>query len=69
MDKEFYIIKRTPWEYDKLPQYYEGIGGRFTRTLSNVYIFDDLEQAIVYKQVLENALKESTYYNYSIMRM
>ena len=69
MDKEFYIIKRTPCEYDKLPQYYEGPDGGFTRTLSKVYIFDDLERAITYKQALKNVLKDSTYYNYSIMRM
>lgn len=69
MDKEFYIIKRTPWEYDKLPEYYEGIGGRFTRTLSKVFIIENIEQASTYKQELEKSLKESSNFNYSIIRM
>lgn len=68
MDKEFYIIKRTPWEYDKLPDYYAGLSG-FTRNLYIIRIFDSMDQASEEIQHIKKFDPEAKDYTFSIVRM
>ena len=68
MDNEIYIIKRMPWEYDKLPEYYAG-ELKFTRNLYEINIFNSVDRA---SKVIQNIKKydpEAKNYTFSITRM
>ena len=43
MMKEYYIIRKVPWGYGELPEYYSENG--FTRDIRQVKIFDSLIEA------------------------
>lgn len=66
--KEYFIIKRIPYEYDQLPEYFDVIGG-FTRFLKAVKTFDDLEEASKMIRCIKGSDPESLNYDYEIVRM
>ena len=68
MEQEYYIIKRVPWEYDKLPDYYAGLIG-FTRNLNLISIFDSMDQVSEEIQHIKNFDPEAHNYTFSIVRM
>ena len=68
MEREYYIIKRTPWDYDKLPDYYAGLLG-FTRNLYIVNIFHSMYQASEVIQNIKKSDPEAHNFTYSILRM
>ena len=68
MEQEYYIIKRVPWEYDKLPDYYAGLIG-FTRNLNLISIFDSMDQASEEIQHIKNFDPGAKDYTFSIVRM
>lgn len=65
---EYFIIKRIPYEYDQLPEYFDVIGG-FTRFLKAVMTFDDLEEASKMIRCIKEYDPESVNYDYEIVRM
>lgn len=43
MMKEYYIIRKMPWGYGELPEYYSENG--FTRDIRQVKIFENAQEA------------------------
>ena len=68
MEQEYYIIKRVPWEYDQLPDYYAGLVG-FTRNLYIIAIFDSMDEAGTVIQNIKKSDPEAKDYTFSIVRM
>ena len=66
--KDIYIIKRTPWDYDLLPEYYD-LSGEFSRKIAIFKTFDDLEDAVFKMKHLRGSDPESASYEYEIVRM
>lgn len=66
--QEYYIIKRMPWEYDKLPDYYAGLSG-FTRNLNIIRIFYSMDEASELIQDIKKSDPEAKDYTFSIVRM
>ena len=68
MYNEFYIIKREKWDYgSNLPEYYNGKGG-FTRDLSEIKTYNDINDAYYAKRELIDTDYYRKYY-YSMISM
>ena len=67
-NKEYFIIKRIPYEYDQLPDYFDVIGG-FTRLLKAIKTFYDIEEASKMIRVIKAFGTESLNYTYEIVRI
>lgn len=68
MEQEYYIIKRTPWEYDKLPDYYAG-SFKFIRNIHNIRIYISMDKASEVIQEIKKYDPEAHNYTFSIIRM
>lgn len=66
--KEFYIIKRIPYDYDGIPQYLDVAGG-FTRFLRVLKVFDNIEDASDLIRDIKKSVPESKDYTYEIVTM
>ena len=68
MEQEYYFIKRVPWEYDKLPDYYSGLS-KFTRNIHHIRIFDSMDQVSEVIRAIKKSDPEAHNYTFSIVRM